>query len=139
MDSERIKIDDDWKNEARSEAEAQTEAIQRKAQAKREAQQLPEAGFTSLVTELATRASLALGLMQMPGDTKAPKLDLPHAQYVIDTLAMLQQKTAGNLEPDEAALLDDALYQLRMAFVSVSQKGPPRPQAGPAPRKLASP
>ena len=42
------------------------------------------------------------------------------AQYLIDTIAMLKEKTAGNLEPAESNALDGLLHQLRMAFIAVN-------------------
>jgi hypothetical protein len=48
------------------------------------------------------------------------KKDLPLAKHTIDTLAMLKEKTAGNLTEEEQRLLDGMLYDLRMAFIRAS-------------------
>jgi hypothetical protein len=46
------------------------------------------------------------------------------AQQSIDLLAMLQEKTRGNLSGDEAKFLDNMLYDLRMLYVEVSTRAP---------------
>jgi hypothetical protein len=79
---------------------------------------MPPASIGMLMSSLATEALLSLGQFPHPvtGETK---LRRNQAKYLIDTLAMLQEKTAGNLTSDEALALDDILHQLRMAFVAV--------------------
>jgi len=47
-------------------------------------------------------------------------------RHTIDILGVLQEKTRGNLTPQEAQLLDQVLYELRLAFVHVSGGQPPR-------------
>ena len=54
------------------------------------------------------------------GDVVAP--DLEAAKFNIDMLAMLEEKTKGNLSPEEAGLLEQTLHQLRMAFVQLTGK-----------------
>ena len=46
-------------------------------------------------------------------------VDLDMAKHIIDTLAVLEEKTKGNLTPEESGLLNEYLYQLRMLFVAV--------------------
>jgi hypothetical protein len=53
----------------------------------------------------------------MPGRTEK---NLPIAKHLIDLLDVLQQKTEGNRTADESANLEDALHQLRMAYVQVA-------------------
>jgi hypothetical protein len=55
------------------------------------------------------------------GERHAP--NLPLAQQMIDILAMLEEKTRGNLSAEERQLIDQVLYELRMRFVEVSQAG----------------
>jgi hypothetical protein len=50
-------------------------------------------------------------------ETNEPIEDLNRAKYLIDELGMLEEKTAGNLTPDEARALKSILYELRMKFV----------------------
>jgi len=81
----------------------------------------PEASFTSLIFSLATSAFHCLGKNEEGGT-----VSLPEARRVIDLLAILQEKTRGNLTPDEEGLLANILYTLRMRFVEVERKNPLR-------------
>ena len=55
------------------------------------------------------------------GERHAPNLQL--AQQMIDILAMLEEKTRGNLSAEERQLIDQVLYELRMRYVEVSRAG----------------
>ena len=77
--------------------------------------------LTSLVSQLAMQAMYSLGLVQMP-DGSAPEADLEQAQYLIEMLALLEEKTEGNLSDEEDKGLADTIHQLRMAFVAVTNK-----------------
>jgi hypothetical protein len=61
-----------------------------------------------------------------------PARDLDGAQFFIDQLEMLEAKTQGNLNPQEAGLLKQTLMTLRLAFVEAVNAPPPQPPA-PAP------
>ena len=63
---------------------------------------------------------MSLGLLPGPTSGKA-EVSLPLAKHAIDTLDILQQKTEGNRTQDESDDLESMLYQLRMAYVHVSQ------------------
>jgi len=76
----------------------------------------PPATLEFLITTLATQAMMALGQMANPISGKAD-VRLPEAKHFIDMLTVLEEKTAGNRTPDESALLDGFLHELRMAFV----------------------
>ena len=67
----------------------------------------------------------------MIGDpaTGEANVNRPMAKHFIDTLAMLQEKTQGNLTEEESAHLRDALHQLRMAYVAMADKSPSEPTA----------
>ena len=54
--------------------------------------------------------------------TQQRRLDLTQAKHTVDILAMLQEKTQGNLNAEEVKLLDDVLPQLQMAYVSISRQ-----------------
>jgi hypothetical protein len=82
---------------------------------------LPEASLASLLAMLSNQAMVALGLIRNPVTGKAEK-ELPLARYFIDLIDILEQKTKGNLDPDEAAALDETLYTLRMAYVHRSKE-----------------
>ena len=50
--------------------------------------------------------------------------NLPAAQQIIDILALLEEKTRGNLTPEERQVLEQALFELRLRFVQASQDAP---------------
>ena len=77
---------------------------------------LPAVDFHTFVLSLGSSALMHLGELERPGAGAAEK-DLPMAKHTIDILAMLQEKTKGNLTPDEAKLLESLLYDLRLRFV----------------------
>lgn len=79
-----------------------------------------EPTFTTLVMSLSTQALVCLGdIPAAPGE--APRRDLAGARSVIDLLGVLEKKTRGNLEPEEAALLERILYDLRLRYVEVAR------------------
>ena len=53
--------------------------------------------------------------------TGRPHIDLEQARFVIDLLAVLQEKTKGNRTPDESAVMEEMLGALRMGYVRLSQ------------------
>ena len=70
----------------------------------------------------ATRRSIHLGLVARSADrARRATRDVALARQTIDTLEMLEEKTRGNLTADEARLLEDLLYDLRMRFVEASK------------------
>jgi hypothetical protein len=74
--------------------------------------------LASIVFGLSAQAESALNGQLPPGSENLPNANPRQvAQALIDTLAMLEVKTAGNLEPDEAKLLAEALTGLRFRFV----------------------
>lgn len=77
--------------------------------------------FSTFVLSLSTQALAHLGEIPDPIDNTT-RVDLAAARQLIDILAMLQEKTAGNLDPSEAEFLEHALYDLRMRFVDQTQK-----------------
>lgn len=81
---------------------------------------LPTVDFSSLCLSLGTSALYHLGAVGDPETgAKAAAPNLPLAQQTIDILEMLQRKTKGNLEAEEAKLLEGLLFELRMRFVEV--------------------
>src|SRR5437764_15250716 len=86
-----------------------------------EEKKAPALDFNALVLSLGSSAIIHLG--EAPDPTtgqKRDKPDYPMAQQSIDLLAMLQEKTRGNLSADEAKFLENMLYDLRMLYVEVS-------------------
>lgn len=80
----------------------------------------PRTAFGALVGWIATNAYAALGLLSDPGG-RAHR-DLAAAKQMIDWLAVLEQKTRGNLSFEETDFLSRALYELRLAFVEMSRR-----------------
>jgi hypothetical protein len=81
---------------------------------------LPAVDFHTFVLSLGSSALLHLGELEHP-DVGAPQKDLPLAKHTIDILAMLEQKTKGNLTSAEAKLIESLLYDLRLRFVELSK------------------
>ena len=75
-----------------------------------------EITFASFVFSLSTQALVHLGEVPDPTDDTA-HVNLEAARQIIDILAMLLEKTRSNLDPAESALLESALYDLRMRYV----------------------
>jgi len=84
-----------------------------------EAEPAAEINFATFVLSLSTQALSLLGEIPNPVD-QTRNVDLPQARQIIDILAMLSEKTQGNLDGTEAALLKNALYDLRMRYVEHS-------------------
>ena len=85
----------------------------------------PSLDFNALVLSLGSSAIVHLG--EAPDPTtgqKAASPALPLAQQSIDLLAMLQEKTRGNLTAEEARFIENMLFDLRMLYVQVSQRTP---------------
>ena len=119
----KIIIDDDWKSQVEKEKEQLQEEIEKKASSKGDTPQLPEASFSMLVTTLAMQAGASLGQFPDPATGK-PKIEKPLAKHYIDTLAVLEEKTKGNLDKEEADLINSTIHQLRMAFVTMPDSLP---------------
>jgi hypothetical protein len=83
--------------------------------------------FERFMASLYMTAMLQLGLMQEEGGQ--PRIDLLGARQTIDTLSLLSDKTKGNLTPVEENFLQNCLYELRMAYVEVTNALARPPQA----------
>ena len=79
--------------------------------------------FGTFVVSLASSAAFALGEAPHPESGKFER-DLALAQQTIDLLGMLQEKTRGNLDAEEARLIEAVLYDLRLRYVRASQAKP---------------
>lgn len=84
----------------------------------------PDSGisFAQFIISLGTTAAVHFGDLPDPSSGEKGEPNLVAAAQMIDLLSMLQSKTTGNLEPAEAKLLDDLLYDLRMRFVQAQQQ-----------------
>lgn len=132
------KVDEGWKKKAREEKEALEKETERTRAAEEPPEdageaaeagdaagregvgQLPPPTFTAFISGLAAQAFMALGLVENPLAGEQEK-DLDAARHLLDTLGMLQEKTQGNLTPQEASYLEELLYSLRMAYVKEAQ------------------
>ncbi|MFQ5586303.1 MAG: DUF1844 domain-containing protein [Thermodesulfobacteriota bacterium] len=82
-------------------------------------QQLPPADFTTFIISMGASALMHLGDTPNPAtNTVEPNLSL--ARHTIDTLAMLQEKTKGNLTEDEGRMFEGLLTDLKMRYVKAS-------------------
>jgi hypothetical protein len=91
-----------------------------------------EVSFERFMASLYMTAMMQLGLMHEQGGQ--PGVDLIGARQTIDTLGMLADKTKGNLTPREQGFLQNCLYELRMAYVEVTNALARPPQTpGPTP------
>lgn len=117
----KIIVDDDWKSQVEQEKEQLKQAADEGEAGEPGSddpqQELPPATFMVLMSTLATQAMATMGLLPDPV-TGQPSVNLPMAKHFIDLLAMLQEKTQGNLTEEEASHLRDGLHQLRMVYVS---------------------
>ncbi len=116
----KIIVDDDWKSQVEKEKEqlAEKEKKEPRRAADAEEMHLPPASFAVLVSTLSTQAMAALGFLSDP-QTGQPNISRPLAKHFIDTLGVLDEKTRGNLTPEESDLLTETLHHLRMAYVRV--------------------
>src|SRR6187431_2519437 len=111
-DDKKIIIDEDWKAQVQAEKEAANHPASEAASAavsqgessavggEQQDFPMPPASFEMLVSTLATEALVAMGQVPHPGTGKA-ELRRNQAQYLIDTLDILRQKSQGNLTPAE--------------------------------------
>jgi hypothetical protein len=136
-DKPTIQIDDDWKRQAQEEKRKLAEEAKAK-EAKAAAmaapppssgaagavnprqREMPVASIASLVQSIVTQALFYLGELAHEGEQ--PTFNLDMARLHIDTLAVLEDKTKGNLTSEETSLIDQALYDLRSRFVGVARQ-----------------
>jgi hypothetical protein len=106
------KVDEDWKTQ-----------IERERAARPHEKPPPAAAdFSVFLSTLSMQALVALGEIPHP-QTNAQGIDLEQARYLIDLLGMLQEKTKGNLTPEEEKALEGVLYELRTKYVAKTRKG----------------
>jgi hypothetical protein len=112
------RVDEEWKKKAKGETPA--EGAPDKPSESGGAPMLEgEPSFLALVSSLAIQALIGLGRHPDPV-TGSAQVDLPQAQYCIDLLGILEDKTRGNLGDSEARALANTLHELRLLFVESS-------------------
>jgi hypothetical protein len=134
-----LHIDTDWKKQAQEEKRKLAEQEKQKAAAapspaagatspsrqtaaagQRGVRELPSPSFGALVQSVVTQVFFYLGDLTPRG--AEPQLNLDMAKYQIDILNVIEEKTKGNLTPEEQRLLDAALYETRTRFVNVTSQ-----------------
>lgn len=137
-----LHIDTDWKKQAQEEKKRLAEEEARKAKeaapaapavgagpaspragaapAGRGRPELPPASFPTLVQSILTQILYYLGDLTSRGGE--PNVNLDMAKHQIDILGILEEKTRGNLSEEEKQMLDTALYETRMRYVSVASQ-----------------
>lgn len=80
----------------------------------------PQFSFTAFVLSLASTAALHFGDLRDPGG-EPTEPNLEGAAQMIEILALLEEKTRGNLTAEEREVLDQVLYELRLRFVEARQ------------------
>ena len=85
---------------------------------------MADISFTQFVISLASSAAVHFGDMPDPAGTKHSEPNLEGARQMIDILALLEEKTRGNLDDAETKLLGSLLYDLRVAYVDAQKKKP---------------
>jgi len=83
---------------------------------------LPPATFEFLILSLKTQTEMHLGLYHFGEEKDRPAPDFRVARHSIDLLAMLQEKTRGNVTMEEQRLVENALTELRFRFVQAMEK-----------------
>lgn len=78
---------------------------------------LPPATFEFLTLSLKTQTEIQLGLLHFGEEKDRPEPDLRVARHTIDMLAMIQEKTKGNLSLEEQRLIENSLTELRFRYV----------------------
>jgi hypothetical protein len=97
-------------------------------------ERLPEMSFERLVESFYMTALLQLGAIRQEGET--PAVDIIGARQTIDSLTILQDKTKGNLTDREQSLLQNVLFELRMAWIEITNAlASAKPPAGSMPDK----
>jgi len=118
---DRRSLDDkgDLKDQAPKEQAPKEEPRKEAAKEEGERMPLPEVNFNSLIFSLSSSALINLGEIVDPHTGQKHK-DLPLAKHTIDTIAMLKDKTKGNLNAEEQRFLDSILADLRWRYVKTA-------------------
>jgi hypothetical protein len=80
----------------------------------------PQITFSLFVLSLSASVEIHLGQLPPPGSSTPAPPNLKEAAHLIAVIAMLKEKTAGNLEDSEEQLIDAVLYDLRLRYVEAA-------------------
>lgn len=94
---------------------------------------LPPATFEFLILSLKAQTEMHLGMYHFGEEKDRPEPDFRIARHTIDLLAMLQEKTRGNVTMEEQRLVENALTELRFRFVQALESKDKRPAVNEAP------
>ena len=83
----------------------------------------PQLTFTGFIFSLASSAAIHFGDLPDPVTGERVEPNLEGAQQMIEILALLEEKTRGNLTAEERQLLEQVLYELRMRYVEATKAG----------------
>ena len=86
-----------------------------------------EVTFIGFVLSLAHTAAFHFGDVPDPVSGQAGQVNLAAAQQIIEILALLQEKTKGNLTAEERQLLEQIVYELQMRYVEATKAAPQEP------------
>ena len=120
-------VDESWKDAIAGEKEKKSEPLiggEASAPSQEESEaEYGELNFLNYLSSLVFQTMIFLGDMPNP-ITNQPEKNLRQAKFLIDTLALLREKTKGNLNKQEEDLLNGSLYELQMRYVEVfNQEG----------------
>jgi ATP-dependent protease Clp ATPase subunit len=119
-DTPKIIVDDDWKSSAKAEKEKLAAAEKQQAEEAHASGGFPDKlGFKELISLFATQALMYMGAI--PDQSGRAMVSLEVAKLNIDLLAVVQEKTKGNLSDEEQEMIDGTLKELRMSFVEVAR------------------
>ncbi len=115
---DKRKLDETGKSKTPGSEEAAEKSASHKKSSRNSSDQvpLPEVNFPSLIFSLSSTALFHLGELPDP-QTNEKKKDLQLAKHAIDTIAMLKDKTAGNLSTEEEKFVVNVLTDLRLRYV----------------------
>ena len=114
----KLHVDSDWKAQAQAEKERLTKKEAERPQ-RPGREEMPPADFRSLVGVLASQAVAGLG--GYADEQGRVMVDLMGSRFAIDLLAVVEEKTKGNLTPEETKDLKEVLAELRSRFVQIAQ------------------
>ncbi len=136
----KIIVDDDWKSQAQAEKQKLADEVKAKQAAETQSkspghapsgeaaaargQGMPPASFEVLISTMATQALFAMGEIPDP-QTGQRMAHLDLARHHIDMLAVIVEKTEGNLSKEESDMIATTLYELRNRYVQLTMSQRP--------------
>lgn len=113
MPSEKS-VDQSWKQTANQEKQQSAQVYHEHNEG------LPEFNFKTYITSLSMQALIFLGIIGNPMNDNQVEVDLDQARLLIDTLAILKDKTKGNLDKEEEDFLNASVYELQLKYVEIA-------------------